>query len=126
MKAIHGLLAMLFLVAASLVNAADAPGATDTSTKPATLYRPRPVALGDIVAVTLKKQPCQSLAVVQKYRLLVNGAYTGIAAQGCQNVALPDGSTAGQIQFLLRKDSDPPAPETAAAWRTLIGEPWQG
>lgn len=106
MKAIRGLLAMLFLVFVSLANAAA---------------KPLPAALGDVVALTMTG-PCGSLDTVQKYKLLVNGAYTGIAAQGCQNVS----DSAGQVQFLLRKDSDPPAPDTAAAWRTLIGGPWTG
>jgi uncharacterized integral membrane protein len=130
MKAMSFSLTMLFLVFVSIAHAADAASALDTAPNPDTPAKPdkrgaTAAALGDVMVLTING-PCPPLALVQKYKLLVNGAYTGIAAQGCLTVEQTDKSTAGQITFLLRKDSDPPPADTAAAWRTLIGGPWQG
>ncbi|MBN3753689.1 hypothetical protein G3N95_12125 [Paraburkholderia sp. Tr-20389] len=121
MRAITRWFAMLVIVSvSSSMHAVATPAAGS----------PDSTALGDIVSVPIGT-PCPPLSVVTKYKLLVDGAYTGIAAQGCRNykdhvaAGTPD-QEIGHIQFLLRKDSDPPAPETAVAWRTLIGSPWAG
>jgi hypothetical protein len=121
MKAMKWLLTMIVLSASALTNVFAASAATTTDS----------TALGDIVEVPIDS-PCPPLSTTTKYKLLVNGAYTGITAQGCMNYDLPakagekTGQKGGRIQFLLRKDSEPPAPDTAVAWRTLIGTPWTG
>jgi hypothetical protein len=113
MKAISWIFAVVVLAVLAIAKAHAAASAA----------APVEVALGDIVSVPIGVA-CPSYATVQKYKLLVNGSYMGIAAQGCVNdVDAAKDKPTSHIQFLLRKDSDPPASETAVAWRTLIGRP---
>jgi hypothetical protein len=95
-----------------------------------------PKEVGDVVEVRVTAQ-CPTDGTLSKYQLMVEGAPSGITAQGCKILPAPPEAASdakvkpavASVVFLLHLYGDAAntnnmTPENSVAWRTLIGIPW--
>ncbi|CAD6556748.1 hypothetical protein LMG27952_06184 [Paraburkholderia hiiakae] len=95
----------------------------------------REMQLGDVVDVYVTK-PCSQMGAISQYQLHVDGAPTGITAQGCRKLTADEARIVGKddvasLSFLLHLYGDAGqqgglTPENSVAWHTLVALPWDG
>jgi hypothetical protein len=122
MKAFRRLIPLMLVVCSAFATSAAAPSNAAPPAAPAPQATVFDGAMGDVIQVPITTD-CPAKDDLKNYTLLVNGDYTGIAAQGC----LPGTpGTVSRVSFLLARTMDSAAVANSAAWHRLIGFPWRG